>query len=72
LDLERGGMRDRSGRKRVWRERRFAALGKNNLLSFFGTLSRFQPSLGASHEDLVLDVILEAIGNSFLEKVLDM
>jgi hypothetical protein len=68
LDLERGGMRGRSGRERERRERRFVVLGKNNLLCFLGTLSSFQPSLGASHEDLGSDFILEATDKAFLEK----
>jgi hypothetical protein len=68
LYLERGGMRGRSGRERVGRERRFAVLGKNKLLGFLGTLSSFQPSLGASHGDLGSDIILEAIDKAFSEK----
>jgi hypothetical protein len=61
-------MKGRSGRTRAQRERRFAVVGKNNLLSFLGTLSSFQPSLGASHEDLGSDVILEATDKAFPKK----
>jgi hypothetical protein len=60
LDLERGGMRGRSRRVRMERERRFAMLGKNNLLGFLGTLSSFQSSLGVIHEDLGADFLLES------------
>jgi hypothetical protein len=62
-------MRGKSGREREHRERRFAVLGNNNLLGFIGTLSRFQPSLGASHQDLGSNFILEATVKEFLEKV---
>jgi hypothetical protein len=68
LDLERGGMRGRSERERVQREKRFVVFGKNNLLGFLGMLSIFQPILGTSHEDLGTDFILDAIDKKFLEK----
>jgi hypothetical protein len=68
LDLERGGMRGRSGRVRERRESGFAVLVKNNMVCFLGTLSSFQPSLGAIHEDLGSDFILEATDKSFVEK----
>jgi len=62
-------MRGKNGMVRVWRERRFAVLGKNDMLVFLGMLSSFQPSLGVSHEDLGLDFILEANYKAFSEKV---
>jgi hypothetical protein len=64
-------MRGRSGEARVPRERMFVVLGKNDLLIFLGTLSSFQPSPGASHEDLGSDFIFEVTDKEFLEKNLD-
>jgi hypothetical protein len=69
LDLERGGMRGRTGRERAWRERRFVVLGKNKLLGFLGTLSSFQTSLGASHKYLGSDVTLEVIDKALSKNV---
>jgi hypothetical protein len=68
LDLERGGMKGRSGRLRAWRERRFVVLGKNNLLRCLGMLSSLQPIMGEIHEDLGSNIILEATDKAFLRK----
>jgi hypothetical protein len=48
-------------RKKEW----FADLGRDNLLFFLGSLSRFQPSLGACHENMGTNFIFWAIDKAF-------
>jgi hypothetical protein len=53
-----GGFRER-------RKEGFMCLGGNNLLGFIGSLSSFQPSLGAFHENTGTNFIFEATNKAF-------
>jgi hypothetical protein len=51
-------------RKKEW----FLYLGGDNLLFFLGSLSRFQPSLGACHENMGINFIFWVTDKSFPEE----
>jgi hypothetical protein len=71
LDLERSGRRGRIGRARAGNKSGFFVLGKDDMLCHPDTFSFFQPSIGASHEDLGLNFILEATDKAFPEEGID-
>jgi hypothetical protein len=68
FDLERSGRRGRIGGYRVGNRSKFFFLGKDDPLCLLGTLSCFQASLGATHEDLGSYFILESIDKAFPEE----
>jgi hypothetical protein len=49
----------------VRRKGGFAGLGGHNMLGFLGSLSSFQPSLGACHENMGTNFIFEATDKAF-------
>jgi hypothetical protein len=65
MDREGRCRRGKMGGFRTMRKGGFVGLGGHNLLVFLGSLSSFQPSLGACHEDMGTNFIFEAIDKEF-------
>jgi hypothetical protein len=65
MDLEGSCRRGKMGGFRERRKGGFVGLGGHNMLGFLGSLSSFQPSLGACHENMGTNFIFEATDKEF-------
>jgi hypothetical protein len=48
----------------------FLVLRRDNLLCFLSSFSSLHPTLRLSHEDMGMNLILEATNKTFLEKII--
>jgi hypothetical protein len=55
---------------RARRKGGFARLGGLNILGFLGSLSSFQPILGACHENMGTNFIFEATDKAFPKEII--
>jgi hypothetical protein len=65
MDLEWGFRRGRIGGFRVRNKIWFFGLGGDNLFFFLGSLSSFQPCMGAGNENVDTDFIFQATDKEF-------
>jgi hypothetical protein len=70
MDLEGSFGRGKIGWFRVWRKGGFVGLGGHNMLGFIGSLSSFQPNLGACHENMGTNLIFVATDKTFPKEII--